>query len=66
MKVSWDDEIPNWMEKYPLVNQHNYGKSPFSMAKSTISMGHVPVTTNQLVKSPAEFRSNLRPISHPP
>ena len=72
--VSWDDEIPNWIEKltamfhkapsrygqkiinksrnlvkhhgrscwcpwiYPLVNQHNYGKSPFLMGKSTISM----------------------------
>ena len=23
---------------YPLVNQHNYGKSPFLMGKSTISM----------------------------
>ena len=26
------------MVDYPLVNQHNYGKSPFSMGKSTISM----------------------------
>ena len=25
-------------EVYPLVNQHNYGKSPFLMGKSTISM----------------------------
>jgi len=27
-------------EKYPLVNQRNYGKSPFLMGKSTIN-GHV-------------------------
>ena len=25
---------------YPLVNQHNCGKSHFFMGKSTISMGH--------------------------
>ena len=28
-------------KKYPLVNSHNYGKSPCSMGKSTISMGHL-------------------------
>ena len=28
---------------YPLVNQHNYGKSPFSMGKTTIN-GHFAVT----------------------
>jgi len=27
----------NW--EYPLVNQHNYGKSPFLKGKSTISTG---------------------------
>jgi len=26
------------VKHYPLVNSHNYGKSPFSMGKSTISM----------------------------
>ena len=25
-------------DDYPLVNEHNYGKSPFLMGKSTISM----------------------------
>ena len=29
------------MEVYPLVNSHNYGKSPFVMGKSTISMAIV-------------------------
>jgi len=28
-------------QKYPLVNQHNYGKSPFFMGKFTIN-GDVP------------------------
>ena len=28
----------SWIWIYPLVNQHNYGKSPFLVGKSTISM----------------------------
>ena len=28
----------DYIDMYPLVNEHNYGKSPFLMGKSTISM----------------------------
>ena len=34
--VARGEMVLEWF--YPLVNQHNYGKSPFSMGKSTISM----------------------------
>ena len=41
--VSWDDDIPNWMESHKIPSKPptshkssvNYGKSPFSMCKST-------------------------------
>ena len=36
------------MKHYPLVNQRNYGKSPFFMGKSTISMA----IFNSYVSSP--------------
>jgi hypothetical protein len=32
------DDHPKWHFRYPLVIQHSYGKSPFLMGKSTISM----------------------------
>ena len=34
----WDFQALSGSRVYPLVNQHNYGKSPFLMGKSTISM----------------------------
>ena len=37
-RTYWDVTV-TVIEKYPLVNQHSYGKSPFLMAKSTIN-GH--------------------------
>ena len=38
--------------KYPLVNSHSYGKSPFVIGKPSISMGHLYhgyVSHNQMV-----------------
>ena len=39
----------SWIWIYPLVNQHNYGKSPFLVGKSTISM---VIFNSKLLKLP--------------